>query len=71
MSDKQEIIILEPGERLCKEGFFSRPTSCPYCGGRGWFYSGEHEPETVPCPDCEGSGEVIAFVIIDWRPNKR
>ena len=37
----------------------------------GWFYSGEHEPETVPCPDCEGSGEVIAFVTIDWRPNKR
>ena len=48
------MIILEPEERICKEGFCSRPMTCPYCGGKGWFYGGRGLPETV-CPDCEGT----------------
>lgn len=69
MSKRIEIIELEPGRHIRKEGFCSRPMTCPYCGGKGWFYSGQREPETIPCPDCEGTGEVIALVTIDWKPN--
>lgn len=68
MSKKKEMIILEPEGRICKEGFCSRPMTCPYCGGKGWFYGGRGLQETV-CPDCEGTGEVIALVTIDWKPN--
>ena len=70
MSKKSETIILEPEERIRKEGFRSRPMTCPYCRGKGWLYSGQQDPETIPCPDCEGTGEVIALVTIDWKPNK-
>lgn len=70
MSQKREMIILEPDGRIHKEGFYSRPMTCPYCNGRGCFDSGQREPETVVCPDCEGTGEVIAFVTVDWKPNK-
>ena len=71
MSRKREMIILEPDGRIRKEGFCSRPMTCPYCGGKGWFYSDEREPEPIPCPDCEGTGEVAALVVIDWKPNKK
>lgn len=70
MSKKIEAIILEPDGRIRKEEFSSHPMSCPYCGGKGWFHSGQREPETIPCPDCEGTGEVVALVTIDWKPNK-
>lgn len=69
MSNKREMIILEPGVRIRKEAFCSRPMTCPYCGGRGQFFSGIGLPE-IECPDCEGTGEVIALVTIDWKPNK-
>lgn len=46
------------------------PMVCPYCGGKGWFYSGQKEPETIVCPDCQGTDEVVALVTIDWKPNK-
>ncbi len=69
MSKRKEMIILEPDGRIRKEAFCTHPMTCPYCGGKGWFYSGRCEPETIACPDCEGSGEVIALVTIDWKPN--
>lgn len=69
MSQRRETIILEPDNRIHKEGFCSRPMTCPYCNGRGWFYTDQPEPETEICPDCQGSGEVIAIVTIDWKPN--
>lgn len=71
MSAKKEMIILEPEGRIHKEGFCSRPMTCPYCGERGGFIKdapgGSYKME---CPDCEGTGEVIALVTIDWKPNK-
>lgn len=70
MSERKETIVLEPSGRIRKEGFCSRPMRCPYCGGKGWFHSGSPEPETIQCPDSEGTGEVIALVTIDWKPNK-
>lgn len=69
MSQRRETIILEPGRRIRREGFCSRPTTCPYCSGRGWFYTNQQEPEAEICPDCQGTGEVIAMVTIDWGPN--
>lgn len=70
MSKRKEMIVLEPDGRIHKEAFCTRPMTCPNCGGKGWFYTLQHEPETEPCPDCEGTGEVIALVTIDWKPNK-
>ncbi len=70
MSKSKQIIEIEPDGRIHKEGFCSRPMTCPYCRGKGWLYSGQQDPETIPCPDCEGTGEVIALVTIDWKPNK-
>lgn len=70
MSKRKEMIVIEPDGRIRKEAFCTRPMLCPYCGGKGWFYTHRQDPETEPCPDCEGSGEVIALVTIDWKPNK-
>lgn len=69
MSKKHDMIILEPEGRVHKESFCSRPVSCPYCGGKGEFFNGPGQPETI-CPDCEGTGEIIALVTIDWKANK-
>lgn len=69
MSKKRTMIVIEPDGRIHKEAFMTAPMVCPYCNGKGWFYSGEKEPETIPCPDCEGTGEVVAMVTIDWKPN--
>lgn len=72
MSRRKEILIIEPGGRIGKEAFCTGPMVCPYCNGRGWFHTDRPEPEREreTCPDCEGSGEVIALVTIDWKPNK-
>ena len=69
MSEKKITIDVKPDGRIRKEAFMIPPMVCPYCGGKGWFYSGKKEPETIPCPDCEGTGEVVAMVTIDWKPN--
>ena len=71
MSKRREIIILEPDDRIRKEAFSSRPIVCPCCGGRGGFITGIPGGSYMKdCPDCEGTGEVIALVTIDWKPNK-
>ena len=73
MSKKKELIILEPDGRIRKEGFCSRPMTCPYCGGKGFFMERflPYADIKKDCPDCEGTGEVIALVTIDWKPNKK
>lgn len=70
MSRRKEMIILEPDGRIHKEAFCTRPMTCPYCGGKGWFYGDQKDSDHIDCPDCEGTGEVIALVTIDWKPNK-
>ena len=72
MSKKKEMIILEPDGRIRKEAFCSRPMTCPYCGGKGFFMEPFLPNADIKkdCPDCEGTGEVIALVTIDWKPNK-
>lgn len=69
MSKRREMIILEPSGRIHKEAFSSRPVSCPYCHGKGYFPATQRQPRETMCPDCEGTGEVIALVTIDWKPN--
>lgn len=72
MSRKRTIIEVEPGSRIRNEAFATAPMVCPYCNGRGGFAvdrAGGAAFES--CPDCEGTGEVIALVTIDWKPNKK
>lgn len=73
MSTKRTMITIEPNGRIHKEVFMSAPNICPYCSGRGGFchdVAGGGQ-EFKPCPDCEGTGEVVAMVTIDWKPNIR
>jgi len=71
MSNRKEIIVLEPEGRIHKEAFCSKPMTCTYCGGKGYFSATDHQPWETVCPDCEGTGELIALVTIDWKPNKQ
>lgn len=71
MSNKQTTINLVPPGRLHKEGFVSKGHVCGYCHGRGWFYGPLGTNEPVVCPDCGGTGEVVAFVTVDWKPRTK
>ncbi len=55
MSQRKEILILEPSGRIHKEAFCTRPMVCPYCNGRGWFHTNQQEPETEPVPRLSGN----------------
>ncbi len=72
MSNRKQIITIEPESRIRKEAFATSPMTCPYCRGYGGFtHDTPDGPKLHECPDCDGTGEVIAFVTIDWKPNKR
>lgn len=71
MQEYKTIINLTPPGRIHKEGFVSKGHVCGYCHGKGWFHGDLHTDETVPCPDCGGSGEVMAIVSIDWKPSNK
>ena len=48
--------------------------SCGYCQGNGWFWGteeGSREDVQVPCPVCEGSGELDAIITVDWKPTNK
>lgn len=71
MSRRQTMIVIEPDGRIHKEAFITAPMVCPYCNGREFFMepilpSVDMKKE---CPDCKGTGEVVAMVTIDWKPN--
>ena len=68
MSKKKTIINLTPPGRIRTEGFISKGHICGYCNGKGWFYSNLHQDNIEQCPDCGGSGEVMAFVTVEWKP---
>jgi len=72
MSNRKEMIVIEPDARIRKEVFCTKPMTCPYCNGRGGFIRDNAYGQTEDaCPDCDGTGEVIALVTIDWKPNKQ
>lgn len=75
MSQKKDIIVLEPGKRISQEILQTNPMICPYCGGRGFFTTDSlRSPDAdqiINCPDCDGTGKVVATVTIDWKPNKK
>lgn len=41
------------------------PKRCRYCGGKGYI---EDVEDTEVCPMCEGEGEIVASVKIEWKP---
>ncbi len=64
------MIIIEPDGRIHKEAFMTAPMVCPYCNGRGGFSRDTVAGSVTDCcPDCGGTGEVVAMVTIDWKPN--
>ena len=70
MSKKRTMIVIEPDGRILKEAFMTAPMVCPYCNGIGEFrYDTVEGPWIEECPDCMGTGEVVAMVTIDWKPN--
>ena len=71
MSNRKEIIEIVPSDRIHDEAFCTRPMTCPYCGGRGFFMDPflPHVDIKKECPDCDGTGEVKAHVTIEWKPN--
>lgn len=72
MSKRKQIVEVEPEGRIHKEAFATAPMTCPYCNGRGGFPIDTVDgPSIEECPDCKGTGEVIAVITIDWKPNKR
>lgn len=70
MSEKVTTIQLRAPERLRNEAFVSRGHVCGYCHGKGWFYGKPFEryPVREVCPDCGGSGELMAVVTVEWKP---
>lgn len=71
MSNKKQIVEIEPPRRIHNEAFVSAPMTCRYCNGRGGFPIETADGSSMEeCPDCKGSGEVVALVTIDWKPNK-
>lgn len=72
MSKKRTMIIIEPDGRIHKEAFMTAPMVCPYCNGHGGFpIDTPNGSDIETCPDCQGSGEVVAMVVIDWKPNTK
>lgn len=72
MSKKQTIVVVEPNKRVYSEAFTTPPVACPYCGGRGYFsHDGADGEYSEACPDCDGSGGVMAIVEIKWIPSNR
>ena len=71
MSRRQTMIVIEPDGRIHKEAFITAPMVCPYCNGRGFFMEPilPYVDMKKECPDCKGTGEVVAMVTIDWKPN--
>lgn len=71
MSERTETITLRPPERIHRERIVSAGYKCRYCNGRGYFPPADDHEEPAVCPDCEGSGEVVAMVTVDWKPRIR
>lgn len=71
MSNRKEIIEIVPGDRIHDEAFCTRPMTCPYCNGLGFFNADTFNrgDGAIACPDCGGTGEVKAHVTIEWKPN--
>ena len=72
MSSRKQIIEIEPATGISREAFAMAPMKCPACNGRGGFCDPFRPPgkEWEVCGKCLGSGEVVAAVTIDWKPNK-
>lgn len=56
-----------------RESFVSTGHGCSYCNGNGWFWGEDERGESLKndCPVCEGSGELDAIIIVDWKPSNK
>ena len=56
-----------------KEHLTVGPFTCLYCGGRGYFMGSwfNRDAPQKPCPNCQGTGKVIADIHIEWKPYKQ
>lgn len=73
MSVRKHVIEVSPGTMVNREAFAVGPMECPCCKGRGGS-GNPFKPDREAweeCKQCAGTGEVIAFVNIDWRSNKK
>ena len=56
-----------------KETLISRGLLCNYCSGNGFFWGSDQYGRRTKCecPVCKGSGEVDAFITIEWTPGRK
>lgn len=72
MSEKRTIIKLEAPERSHTEGFVDGGHKCRYCNGRGAFMRSSPDGDReIECPDCKGTGELMAVVTVEWKPDNK
>ncbi|WP_290083621.1 hypothetical protein [Paramuribaculum intestinale] len=71
MSTMRESIMLAAPDRAGTEHYFSRPQTCRYCGGSGHFAPYGPDDKASICPDCNGTGKMVAVVDITWVPARR
>jgi hypothetical protein len=70
MSDKKEIIEIQPQNNCKDEELLSRKHTCPHCNGFGWLHANETkpgEPDLIKCPVCHGTKKVQAYIKIEWH----
>lgn len=71
MSTMRESIMLAAPDRADIEHYRSRPQTCRYCGGSGHFAPNGPDDRAPICPDCHGTGKMVAVVDIAWVPARR
>lgn len=81
MSKKSNVIFLCPPWSMAiaredvsfKEAFVGSPEVCPKCHGAGWYWIEDERTEAVKktCECCEGAGELVPVVSINWVASKR
>lgn len=48
---------------------FSHKATCNRCRGSRKIQTWNGEYQYTPCPVCKGRGEVVADILIKWRPS--
>lgn len=74
MSKTRQILDLSsPTIKTRHERFVGFAQQCNYCYGNGWFWGSADSRESikVPCPICEGTGQVRPEITVEWKSIKR
>lgn len=67
---KQVLELSSPSMKTRHERLTGLVQQCNYCCGNGWFWSrdGAYNSVKVPCPMCEGTGNMQPVITIEWKP---